>query len=128
MALVTTILMATGKVGKSTVETLMLAFKGKVTVRAGTRNPDKVDEALKKYEDVKFVKAYVGGDKEDMQVNLSGCLFFTRKKLENEPQRRTALRQRDLEDPAIFSQLVKKERTEPDVHFVRKYESNGVWA
>ena len=39
-----------------------------VEIRAATRNPETVHEELKTLEDVKFVKAYIGGEKEDMKV------------------------------------------------------------
>ena len=68
MTLVTTILMATGKVGKSAVNELREKYKDKVEIRAATRNPETIAETLKNLEDVKFVKAHVGGDKEDMKV------------------------------------------------------------
>ena len=70
MALVTTILMATGKVGKSAIEELREKHNEKVEIRAGTRNPETVHEELKTLEDVKFVKACIGGEKEDMKVIL----------------------------------------------------------
>ena len=68
MALVTTILMATGKVGKSAIEELREKYNENVEIRAATRNPETVHEELKTLEDVKFVKAYIGGEKEDMKV------------------------------------------------------------
>ena len=60
--------MATGKVGKSTIEDLREKYNDKVKIRAATRNPETVHEQLKTLEDVKFVKAYIGGEKEDMKV------------------------------------------------------------
>ena len=70
MFLLTTILMATAKVGKSAIEELREKYNEKVEIRAATRNPETVHEELKTLEDVKFVKAFIGGEKEDMKVIL----------------------------------------------------------
>ncbi len=70
MAPTTTILMATGKVGRSTIEELTTKHKGKVDIRGASRNPEKVDEALTNLDGVKFVRAHVGGNIEDMKVGV----------------------------------------------------------
>lgn len=76
MALVTTILMASGKVGRSAIEEIQEKYKDKVEIRAASRDPEKLSDELKNMKDVKWVKAHVGGDKEDMKVSILQYIIF----------------------------------------------------